>query len=186
MGQVYIREAKCYEDYVHMSKIHAEGWRKAYVDAIPPAFMAQEITDDRWIPFFQETFSTGINHGLLVFDGEKPVCCACYGPARTEAGPQSGTICTFQSTEYEGWGEVISFYTLPEETGKGYGSLLMKEVLKRLKQDGYTKCFLYVLRENEGARRFYSRHGFAWNGTSEKIPFPPDTICVDLRYTREL
>ena len=28
--------------------------------------------------------------------------------------------------------------------------------------------------------------GFAWDGTHEDIPFPPDTICVDLRYTRSL
>lgn len=186
MEQVSIREATCYEDYAQMSKIHAEGWRKAYVDAIPNDFMEREITDDRWIPFFQGTFSTGVNHGLLVYDGDKPVCCACYGPARIEAGPQSGTVCKFQSKEYAGWGEIISFYTLPEQTGKGYGSLLMEEVLHRLKQDGFTKCFLYVLRENEGARRFYERYGFTWNGTYEEIPFPPDTVCIDLRYTRDL
>ena len=28
--------------------------------------------------------------------------------------------------------------------------------------------------------------GFVWDGTHEDIPFPPDTICVDLRYTRSL
>ena len=45
--------------------------------------------------------------------------------------------------------------------------------------------FVFVLRENEGARRFYAAHGFSWDGTHADIPFPHGTICVDLRYTRE-
>ena len=69
---------------------------------------------------------------------------------------------------------------------KGYGTKLMEEVLRRLSGQGYLQVFLFVLRENENARRFYEKMGFAWDGTHEDIPFPPDTICVDLRYTRSL
>ena len=83
-------------------------------------------------------------------------------------------------------GEVISFYTHPDETGRGYGGMIMEEVLRRLKESGFPSCYVYVLRENEGARRFYARHGFAWDGTHEEIPFPPDSVCIDLRYTRKL
>ena len=69
---------------------------------------------------------------------------------------------------------------------RGYGTKLMEEVLRRLSGQGYLPVFLFVLRENENARRFYEKMGFAWDGTHEDIPFPPDTICVDLRYTRSL
>ena len=69
---------------------------------------------------------------------------------------------------------------------KGYGTKLMEEVLRRLSGQGYLQVFLFVLRENENARRFYEKMGFAWDGTHEDIPFPPDTVCVDLRYTRSL
>ena len=58
--------------------------------------------------------------------------------------------------------------------------------MDRLRREGYRNCFVFVLRENEKARRFYAAHGFAWDGTHADIPFPPDTVCVDLRYTREL
>ena len=92
---------------------------------------------------------------------------------------------SFDSTGYEGWGEIVSFYTHPDEKGKGYGSLLMGEVLRRMK-GVYPSCFVFVLRENEGARRFYARHGFTWDGTHVDIPFPPYTVCVDLRYVRTL
>ena len=50
--------------------------------------------------------------------------------------------------------------------------MLMEEALRRLRADGYLNCYVFVLRENEGARRFYARHGFAWDGTEEHIPFP--------------
>ena len=111
--------------------------------------------------------------------------CVNYGPARVE-NYNAGSACTFDSRGYEGWGEIISFYTHPDHKRKGYGTKLMEEVLRRLSGQGYLQVFLFVLRENENARRFYEKMGFAWDGTHEDIPFPPDTICVDLRYTRSL
>lgn len=186
MESIRIVEACCQKHYSAMSLIHALGWRATYPDAVPADFMEKEITDDRWIGLFRENHETGRAHGLLLYADDRPVSCATYGPARTDAGLQAGEACTFHNEGYEGWGEVISFYTHPDETGKGYGSLIMEEVLRRLKADGFPNCYVYVLRENDGARRFYSRHGFAWDGTHEEIPFPPDTICVDLRYTRNL
>lgn len=183
MDSIRFVDATTQEHFAAMSLIHAMGWRAAYPDAVPAEFMAKEITDDRWIETFRQNYLTGRAHGLLLYAGDKPVCCATYGPARTDAGVQAGSVCKFHNAGYEGWGEVISFYSHPEETGKGYGSLLMDEVLRRLKTDGFSNCYVYVLRENEGARRFYARHGFAWDGTWEEIPFPPDAICIDLRYT---
>ena len=186
MEELRIVDAAAEEHFTAMSLIHALGWRTTYPDAVPADFMEREITDGRWVGTFRNNYETGCAHGVLLYHGERPVCCAVYGPARTDAGLQAGTACTFHNAGYEGWGEVISFYTHPEEKGKGYGSVLMQEVLRRLKEDGYPSCYVYVLRENEGARRFYARHGFAWDGTHEEIPFPPDAVCIDLRYTRAL
>lgn len=169
-----------------MSLIHALGWRTTYQDAVPADYMAAEITDERWVPFFREDYETGRCHGLLLCRGDMPVACCTYGPARTGASPRQSGLVTFHSRGYEGWGEVVSFYTHPEEKGRGYGSALMEEVLRRLRREGYERVFVLVLRENENARRFYSRHGFAWDGTHEDIPFPHNTVCVDLRYVRDL
>lgn len=186
MEPVRFVDASTQEHFAAMSLIHALGWRKTYPDAVPAEFMAKEITDDRWIEIFRQNYLTGRAHSMLMYAGDTPVCCATYGPARTEAGLQAGSVCQFNNTGYEGWGEVISFYAHPDHTGKGYGSVLMEEVLRRLRAEGFPSCYVYVLRENQGARRFYARHGFAWDGTWEDIPFPPDTICTDLRYTRAL
>lgn len=180
-------EASTQAHFRAMSLIHALGWRDTYVDAVPADYMAREITDQRWIPFFQADYEEKRCQGLLLYRGDTPVACINYGRARTEnynAGQAEGS--DFPNDQYAHWGEIISFYTHPQERGKGYGGLLIEESLRRLKEEGYGHCFVFALRENQGARRFYATHGFAWDGTHADIPFPPDSICVDLRYTRAL
>lgn len=173
------------EHFAAMSRIHALGWHAAYVGHVPADYLEREITDQRWVSQFAEDYRTGRCRGLLLYRGDTPVGCINYGPARTE-NLNAGSPCTFDNRDYQGWGELISFYVHPQECGKGYGALLIEEAVSRLKAQGFSNVFVLVLRENEGARRFYARHGFAWDGTHQDIPFPPDAICVDLRYTRSL
>lgn len=172
MEPLRLIDATTHAHFSAMSRIHALGWRTTYVGHVPGDYMAQVITDDRWTDFFRADYETGRCHGLLLLVGDRPVACCNYGPARA-AG-------------YEGWGELLSFYAHPEEKGKGYGSALMVEALRRLRADGFPQCYVLVLRENERARRFYESHGFSPDGTHEDIPFPHDTVCVDLRYVRAL
>lgn len=180
-------EASTEEHFYAMSLIHALGWRDTYEDALPAEWMEENVTDDRWVDTFRRYAQEGVNHGLLLYRGETPVSCITYGPARIGVQDHGGgEIVNFDAAGYEGWGEVISFYTHPDERAKGYGGLLMEEAVRRLKGDGFPHAYVFVLRENEKSRRFYERHGFVWDGTHQDIPFPPDTICVDLRYCREL
>ena len=61
----------------------------------------------------------------------------------------------------------------------------MEEALRRLNLEGYPGCFLYVLRENDRARRFYEKHGFFWDGHSLEVTLTQDTVLTDLRYCRK-
>ena len=173
------------EHFTAMSLIHALGWRDTYKGFVPDAYMAREITDGRWVSAFRENYETGGCHGLLLYREDAPVACINYCPAR-KTNYNTGNICTFDNAGYEDWGEIASFYTHPAERSKGYGGLLFEEALRRLKAAGHKNAFVFVLRENEKARRFYAAHGFAWDGTYAEIPFPPDSVCVDLRYTKAL
>ncbi len=173
------------EHFAAMSRIHALGWRDTYVGYVPQDYLDREITDDRWVPVFRENARAGICHGLLLYSGEAPVACINYCRAR-KSNYNTGESCTFHNEDYADWGEIASFYTHPSERGKGYGGLLMEEALERLRGDGFQNAFVFVLRENEKARKFYTAHGFAWDGTHADIPFPPDAVCVDLRYVRAL
>lgn len=161
MNSLRFVDAAAPEHFITMSLIHALGWRTTYHGLVPDDYMTNVVTDDHWVPHFQEDVATGRCHCLLLYRDEVPLACATFGPARTGSVPHSGTICQPASEGYEGWGEVISFYAHPQEKGKGYGGILMNEVLRRLKAEGFQSCFLFVLRENAGARRFYENRGFS-------------------------
>jgi [ribosomal protein S18]-alanine N-acetyltransferase len=56
--------------------------------------------------------------------------------------------------------ELISVAVLPSFRGRGAASYLMRNTLRRLRLRGAVRLSLMVKVTNEGARRFYDRHGF--------------------------
>ena len=183
MEQLHIVDACREQHFRDMSLLHALGWRAAYRDSIPADYMAREITDERWVPVFRQNYREGVYHGLLLYRGSAPLCCATYGPARVDQSA-GDTICDFSSPDLAAWGELVSLYAHPDCWGQAYGSVVIEEVLRRLSAAGYPGCFLYVLRENDRARRFYEKQGFTWDGHSLEVTLTPDTILTDLRYCK--
>ena len=185
-GPFQLMDACREEHFRAMSLIHALGWRDTYDQCLPKDYLEREITDDRWVGVFRENFARQNGcHGLLLYSGSTPLSCINYCPAR-QVNYNPGEICRFHNEGYEDYGEIASFYTHPDERGRGYGGILLEEALRRLREMGYRKVFLFVLRENERARKFYAAHGFAWDGTHADIPFPGGVVCVDLRYVRDI
>ena len=84
------------EHFRAMSLIHALGWRDTYRGYVPDDYMAREITDDRWVPYFREDYQTGRCRGLLLCRDGEPVSCVNYGPARVESY-NAGSACTFDA-----------------------------------------------------------------------------------------
>lgn len=185
MEELRFVDAVTEEHFAAMSLLHALGWRDTYRGHVPDAYLDREITDDRWTAVFRQNYLTdnGV-HGLLLYRGEEPVSAINYCRARRE-NYNPGDACVFDNAAYAHWGEIASFYTHPAHRGRGYGGLLLEEAVARLHRAGFADVFVFVLRENLRARAFYAAHGFAWDGTHADIPFPPDTVCVDLRYVRQ-
>lgn len=184
METLQLIDAREEKHFCDMSLLHALGWRTAYRDSIPAGYLDREITDDRWVPVFRQNYKEGVYHGLLLYDGDRPLCCATYGPARVDQSA-GDTICNFSSPDLAAWGELVSLYSHPDHWEQGHGSLVIEEVLNRVKATGCPGCFLYVLRENERARRFYEKHGFVWDGHALNVALTPDTTLSDLRYRKE-
>ncbi len=183
---LHLVDACTEEHFRAMSLIHALGWRDTYAHCLPKGYLEREITDDRWVEVFRANYESRNGcHGLLLYRGSTPLACINYGPAR-QVNYNPGEVCRFHNEGYEDYGEIASFYTHPAHRSRGYGGILMEEVLGHLREAGFRKVFVFVLRENERARNFYAAHGFAWDGTHADIPFPEDTVCVDLRYVRAL
>lgn len=60
--------------------------------------------------------------------------------------------------------EISEFYVEPFFKGKGIGRALICEVISQAKEIGKKKIFLWVIKDNLSARRFYEANGFKHNG----------------------
>lgn len=88
MTQLRFLEAHTETHFKDMSLLHALGWRAAYHDLIPKDYLDREILDDHWVPFFHDNCGTGKLQGLILYNGEHPLCCGVYGPVRDGASAQ--------------------------------------------------------------------------------------------------
>jgi GNAT superfamily N-acetyltransferase len=85
----------------------------------------------------------------------------------------------------DGSAELYALYVRPDRIGTGVGRALMSTALTRTRSLGVRHLLLWVLAENDRARRFYARSGFAPDGAvtvddCEGVPLK------EMRYARDL
>lgn len=85
--------------------------------------------------------------------------------AETEAGVV-GFAGFVPAQEDPATAEVGTLYATPEVWGAGVGKQLMLATLAALRQVDYAHATLWVLQDNERARRFYEAHGWRADGTA--------------------
>lgn len=144
-----IRKLKESDNRFAISHIYEESWKYAYKGIIPQSYL-DSIPQGCWASRVDQN---GIWSLVLIEDD-------------TMIGTSS--CCRSRWAEFEGWGEIISIYLLPQYMGKGYGGHLLNAAVEELKKQGYRDIFLWVLEENIRARRFYEKHGFGFSGYSKK------------------
>lgn len=72
----------------------------------------------------------------------------------------------------------------PEHRGKGVGTMMMRSLLDRLQESGVKRAHLWVLSDNEDAKRLYERLGF--EGPNGRQPLKKDPGRSEERFSREL
>ena len=60
----------------------------------------------------------------------------------------------------EGYAKISKLYMLEDQQGKGYGSGAMRFIFERARCWNVSGLQLFVNKDNEGAIRFYKKHGF--------------------------
>jgi GNAT superfamily N-acetyltransferase len=86
-------------------------------------------------------------------------------------------------------GEIHAIHVQPGLHGRGIGGRLLDAALLDLRTNGFRRATLWVIRENDEARRFYERHGWRPDGLTKHGPMggfaglPP---VHELRYARSL
>ena len=103
------------------------------------------------------------------------------GETRIVVAEHGGRLVGFVSSTGD---RVDGLYVLPESWGTGLAERLLDAALQDLVAAGKTVARLWVLEDNERARRFYERRNWRVDGTERVVPFPPHPL--DVGYTKEL
>ena len=133
------------DDRKAISKIYEKSWKVAYQGLIPQDYL-DGIPAGNWA----KAVDTPGWNTLLMLDGGRIVGTASY--------------CHSRFKDWKDYGEIISIYFLPAYMGKGYGRALLQAALDKLAEMGCTDILLWVLAENERAKKFYEKNGFSASG----------------------
>ncbi len=124
----------------------------AYQGIVPDDFL-QGVTLQSRLARWERAFSAEESPGtetIVAVDGPTILGICSFGPRRQ---PLSSTT-----------GEIYALHVLPAVRRGGLGTLLLDDAARRLVERQFTCAFLWVLRENTGARRFYEARGWSLAG----------------------
>ena len=127
-----------------ISNIYEQSWRYAYQNIIPQSYL-DSIPSGAWV----ENLSRNGRKSIIMVEKDANIGTLSFGSSRWE--------------RYGDYGEIISIF-LSEYIGKGYGKELLAEAIKGLRALGFKDILLWVLEDNDRARRFYERNGFTYYG----------------------
>ena len=173
MSSIRIREMTL-ADCDRVAEIRIRGWQSAYQGLIPQSYLdGLSVAEDaeRRRTYLAQGDGSVVN--LVAEDtGGEISGWACHGPYR------DGESVTPDA-------ELYAIYVHPDQVGRGVGQALLAESVARCSAAGHSRLLLWVLKENDRARRFYGRAGFRTDGAEE--PFEVDGAAVpEVRYVKEL
>ncbi|MFF6947614.1 GNAT family N-acetyltransferase [Streptomyces iakyrus] len=161
-------------DCDRVAEVRVGGWRSAYHGLVPQSYLDRlsvEEDAERRREYLAQGDGSIVN--LVAEDtGGEIVGWVCHGPYR------EGEVRTEEA-------ELYALYVHPDRKGRGVGRALLTESVARCSAAGHGRLLLWVLKENDRARRFYERAGFRADGAEE--PFEVDGVTVpEVRYARTL
>ncbi len=164
------------DDVRRVAEIHVAAWKAAYTGLIDQAALDERTVEKRIVQW-NEVFSgwQWSEHVTYVAEVDGVI----QGFAR--AGP-SDDLDVDRATTLN----VFALYLDPGERGKGLGTALLDHVLEEAKAAGYRLATLYVLVENDAARRFYEKRG--WQAEPDVVTncLGDGTEAPQLRYRLDL
>lgn len=165
---LYVRYAGI-DDCDALGEIHSESLAFICAGIFPDEYIRQNFSCEKRKEGFRRELALGYPHTAILFKDDVPIGLFTYGESRHVPVVDS---CI----------EIWRIYLRPGYIGMGLGTALMDWGLAELRKKGYKQAILWVLEDNHRARKFYERHGFAFDGN---VRDPGDGIR-ELRYSRAL
>ena len=163
MSELLFRAARP-DDASGVARVHVDGWRAAYKGLLPDSVLDGLRVEDRadrwgrWIAASDEGSQNDSvvaeGHRMLVAEKDGDVVgWATFGPGRDEG--------------MEDHGEIAGLYVHPDQWSLGIGFALITHVEAELRASGSTDAYLWVLRGNDRAIRFYEQCGWHADGETK-------------------
>ena len=148
----HIRRVKI-GDENSLAYVQTESWKEAFKEIVPADLLLKCTEMERATAMYKKLLEEHKGNGyILELDG-KPHCIAYWDATREK--------------DMIGFAELICIHSLKDGWNKGYGSLMMKQLLDDVKKAGYSKIMLWVFDNNLRAIRFYEKHGFVASGKKQ-------------------
>lgn len=168
-------------DVAALDLLHAEAWQAAYAGKMPRQVLDRAVPGSR-LAMWKRTITAGDaprSHTVVAEADGEVAGFATTGPCRdddggTEAGTQTGTA-------LGDLGELYAINVKPSWWGKGVGKLLLATAQDNLRSEGFGAAILWVLPDNDRARRFYEAHGWFADGAAREITMAGAAI-PEVRY----
>ena len=150
------------------SHIYAASWKVGYRGIVPQEYL-DALSPERWTDKLGNGDHAEFREDYLLSENGRPIA--------------ASSICAARDAQLVGWGELMSIYVQPDVYRRGYGRALFTFAVNRLRENGYSKIYLWMLEENRRARSFYEAMGFCPNGDRIEQVIGGRALA-ELRYVR--
>lgn len=110
-----------------LAYIQTESWKAAFAEILDAETLLKYTKIDRATAMYQRLLDENKGNGYILSVDGKPHCIAFWDAAR--------------DTDFSGSAELICIHSLPDNWHNGYGSMMMNQVLRDIKEAGYFGCF---------------------------------------------
>jgi GNAT superfamily N-acetyltransferase len=139
-------------DFDAVCELHVRAWQSAYRGIVPQSFLDGMDPVER----ARRTRGRDLSGQHVAEAAGEVVGWLVIGPYRDDEGDAPGPGC----------GEVEAIYARPDRVGTGVGRALLAYGLAELDRAGLAPVLLWVLADNDRARRFYEKAGFRLDGAT--------------------
>jgi ribosomal protein S18 acetylase RimI-like enzyme len=140
-----IRDATV-KDVTAIAELHADSWRSTYRAILSDDYLENEVDRER-LALWQARLSGACQKTMFVMVAEANSTLA-------------GFVCVFPDEDSVFGSFLDNLHVAPTMTGQGIGRKLLSEAARHLDANGSRSgLYLWVVEQNEKARRFYRRAG---------------------------
>ncbi len=160
------------DDAAALAAVHVRSWQAAYRGVLSDTFL-DSLTPETRLDWWRGRLArVPPRWDVLVAEEEGEVVGFASTGTTDDADRRDPT-----------WGELYALYVEPGRWGRGVGQNLLEASETRLRKAGFTDALLWVVAENERARRFYEAGGWEEDGTSKIMFIGTEGVRV-VRYTK--